>query len=533
MPRSRFQFELQNDFTGGLNVGENPQHLAANEFPDVKNLDPLHRGGLRLRGAILAEGGALSNEAVSLYAYERTAAATQLIHADGVGVYYRTSGTWTAVDATYPGDVSFTVFKDRLYMANGNASHYTQRWDGSTLNALGDTDAASPNWNNDITSPTASGSVGNAPVGKHLATWRGVMWIGNTLENDRADAHPNRIRWSHPNWPEDWYERHYIDVDEGRDGDYIVGLVPAGDHLLVFKQQSVHAIYGNPPEGFSVVTLTNDIGAVSEQAIVSSDQGIFFFSWPNGVFRYNGKSFDWLWERLYSLIEDGSINASYADDTMIGWGNRRLWVSTVTGSETTRCCTFVMDPRLGKEGAWTWYKGVGLGPFVEWKPPGEDAKLISNSVGNDQLVTTDNYGTTADDFGSGDVHIDSYVVTPFVDLGSSVAKKKWGRPQFQLYGGAESTIYCTSYQDYDDVDEFRTFQLYTTLVGDGAVWDTDDWDDGLWGNADGANATVVEYGPPLGTAYAVALKVEGPKSENVGFGLDAITWKYIPRKIRN
>lgn len=530
MARSRFQFELQNDFTGGLHLGENPQQLAADEFPAVQNLDPKHRGGMKLRGGITALGGALSADAVSLYMYERTAAAAQLVHANNTGVYYRTGGTWTAIDATYPGDVSFAVFKDRLYMANGNASHGTQRWDGSTLTALPDADGAG-SWNNDITSPTASGSTGNAPLGKHLAAWRGCLWIGNTLENTGADAHPNRLRWSHPNWPEDWYERHYIDVDEGRDGDYIVGLVPAGDHLLVFKQRSVHAIYGNPPEGFSVVTLTNDIGAVSEQAIVSSDQGIFFFSWPNGVFKYNGKSFDYLWERLYPLIEDGTINASYADEAMIGWGNRRLWLSFPTGSSTTRCCTYVMDPKLGKEGAWTYYN-LGTGPYVEWNPAGEDAELITNCVGEDQLATTDNYGTHVDDYTGADVHIDSYVQTPFVDLGTSVNKKKWGRPQFQLVGGSDSTVYVTSYQDYDDTDSFRTFQLYTTTTGTAGVWGTDVWGTGVWGS-DGDKATVVEYGPPLGTAYAVALKVEGPKSENVDFGLDAITWKYIPRKIRN
>lgn len=516
----RIDFITLEDFTGGINVRENTFQLAQNETPECLNVDFDQRGGFRLRGGVDAYGGSLAADAQSIFMFERTTGAAQLLVADGTNVVYKTGGTWTTAGAM-SGYVSFSTFKNKVYCANGSS---VASWDGSTWTAMADPSGAG-SWNNNIESP----NQGDVPVCKYLTAHRGVQFAAYTTEG--GTDYPNRIRWSHPNFPEDWMETHFIDVDWGVDGDEIVGIEPMGDHLLVFKQRSVHAVYGSPPEQFEVYPVNTEVGACSPEAIQATDAGVFFYSWPDGLFRYDGKKFDWVHEKIHSLIQDGDVDGSYSEEIQLGWGNRRLWLSVPFEGSTTRSRTFVMDPALSKEGSWTQYD-LPLGPFCEWRAAGDDAFLLANYVGGAQLVQTDQYDQPFDDpDGVSTNHIDSYYRTRWIDLGTVAFKKRWKRPQIVLRGGTDGTVLVEGYKNYDATIPTRHFSLQTTAEAAAGAWGTAVWDTDVWGRDIGVQSEL-ERGSQLGNAFSVALKFYGPAT-NVDWGIDAITMKFIPRKVRN
>ena len=51
-----------------------------------------------------------------------------------------------------------------------------------------------------------------------------------------------------------------MDVDKGEAGDYITGIVPAGDRLVVFKSNSIYAMYGFDSDSFQLVNVTKTVG---------------------------------------------------------------------------------------------------------------------------------------------------------------------------------------------------------------------------------------------------------------------------------
>jgi hypothetical protein len=113
------------------------------------------------------------------------------------------------------------------------------------------------------------------------------------------------LRWSNINDPETWTANDYVDIDKGDHGDYITGLCPMGDRLLVFKSNSVHAVFGFDSDSFQVVTLSNDVGSVPLSSPVATPYGVFFWYADQGVYLYNREGFVWIFDKLSPAVDDG------------------------------------------------------------------------------------------------------------------------------------------------------------------------------------------------------------------------------------
>ena len=50
-----------------------------------------------------------------------------------------------------------------------------------------------------------------------------------------------------------------MDIDVGERGDVITGLVPLADRLLIFKNNSVHALYGFDSDSFQLTALSREM----------------------------------------------------------------------------------------------------------------------------------------------------------------------------------------------------------------------------------------------------------------------------------
>jgi hypothetical protein len=514
---SRIELINARDFTGGLNLSPNVMQLGEAESPDLSNVDISERGGFRLRKGVDTYADALTADPLSIHGFIASSGTQQVIVADGTNLKYTTGTTWSTL-AARTGPCTSVMFKNNMYLSNGVSGMC--KWTGAVATTL------AQGFNDDLSAPVA----GKAPIAKFSAVYKGSVFVANTVES--AVAYPNRVRWSHPNQPEDWVSYHYIDIDPGADGDEITAMVPFDDRLIVFKRKSIHVVFGDPPEGLSTYPVSHEVGAVSQAAVAASESGVYFFDWPGGVFRYNGRQIEWLFERLSAAIKNGDINSSQYSKVQLGFGNRRLWVSVPTSGSTTVNSVYVLTPALGSGGAWVQYD-LSVGPYFNWTPSQTGTALfLAGYAAGDRLLKLDQPRTT-DEFGAGAVHIDAHYQTPWFDLGQPAMKKRWRRPEAVLLDGQDAEVRVDVMRDYDPNNAVRQFHFTTTASAeDVMVWGPGY---GLWGDPWGGSvdeAWVVDRGSPIGAARAVSLRFRSPLND-VDWGVNAFVLKVTPRKVRS
>lgn len=345
----------ERDFRAGLNLRADAFALAEGETPDVQNMDFDPRGGFSMRQAYAPfNTGALPASPHSMFDFATASGTQQLLVGANKHTYYSTGTDFTSIGTTWTSTnpQRAVTFNDLLYVQNGVDA--PRKWTGSAASTLTQT------FNDSISAP----DNGDMPIAKCIAVHMGYVWVANTYES--ATNYRNRLRFSHPNKAEDWRTNDYIDIDIGHDGDEITALAPFGERLLIFKRNSVHALVGYSPDTFQVLPVSVNAGAVSQEAVVVTDYGAFFFNWYDGVHLFNGSEVKWQWERLVPAMWDGRIPNTYVGGTTLGWLNRRLYVSVPWESSTVNARTFVFDPTLGKQGGWTAYDN-GFGPMFQWR----------------------------------------------------------------------------------------------------------------------------------------------------------------------
>ena len=546
------------DFTGGLNLDANIFQLKKNQTSDLLNVDINPKGGVSQRyGIEQMNTSAVGSLSAGNFFAERLhpwqGASRQLMLSTNNKVYYATTGNFSPVqvggvdivtDNAYGASYSSwnTGANPVLYIARG-AGYPVSKWTGTTCTNLS---TSAPTWQEDLTSPSGT----HAPKGEFIATHVDRLWIANTTEN--GASFPNRVRFSHPLFPESWRSTDYIDLPAG--GDKIVGIVPFSGHLLVFKKRAVFAIYGYSEDTFQVVELTRSLGATNANAIALTDVGVFFFSHPDGVFLYDGRGFKDIFGNLRRLVVDGEITETSLDAISLGYANRRLVLSLPKGDEvtgsgvtydssvtaydyellkydgqsrSTRVTTsYIYDPSIGSDGAWTAYKtsdGYGLIGATDYIDDNGNKYHVAAHPYQPYVLKFDVYGKYKDNITGTDVSFDSYYVTPWMDAGNISAKKFWRRPDFIMLQQQDGTsVAVTVYHDWDQLHEVKSFTMTQTAIDDtGTTWSS--WNEPDWGS-------VHSRADSLGLSRAVQLKIAGNGTDP--WSVNALSYKYNPRKIK-
>lgn len=518
------------NFTGGLNLRADAFQLSEGESPDLLNVDLDPRGGFTLRdGVDVLNSTALSVKPKAIFSFATASGTKQIVVQQDSDLAYSTGGNFTSINPdalTTSGTMTAVEFNEKLYVCR-NAENAAVSWDGTTSAVLG---------------TTLDGTAGNMPKGKCIAAHGGYVWVANTIEG--GTSYPNRVRFSNANQPTQFPANYYIDIDTGHDGDYITALVPFHDRLLVFKANSVYAIFGYDAFSFNVQPVSQAVGTISQASVTVTDYGVYFFSWPEGVMRYDGSGVEWVFERMWPKIQDGTINSGSQSTITLGWINRRLWVSVPYGtSQTTNNRVFVLDPslarrtrygsRLGREGGWTMYD-IPCGPFLEWQPPNSAATFLACHA-NSTCVLKLHQTTYTDKLTSGGsaALIDSYYTTRWMDAKNPALIKRWKRPEIVLRGtSSQVTLTVDVWRDYDTANIVRTLNLQTNAPGASAlVWGTGLWGTGSWAGDSSESEEIHRLGT-LGRGRAVRLRVNGPSTAGVKWAVDSITFKFIPRRMR-
>lgn len=378
MPRS-VKLLSTSSFSPGLRLDVDAFQLRDGETSDCLNVDLDVRGGIAQRRAVTAmntSSAPFTSAIHSLFTFAKTDGTEQVLAGSGKYTYYSTGTNFTSIGTTWTSSnrQRACAFRDALYIQNGVDA--PRKWTGSSVSNLAQT------FNDNLASP----NDGDMPIAKTICAWQGYVWVANTYES--ATAYGSRVRFSHPNRAEDWRTDDYIDVNVGEDGDEITALVPLADRLLVFKRHSVHVITGYDPDTFST-NFVAAVGAVSQEAVASTEYGVYFFSWPEGLHFLGERGVSYQFDALYPAIRDGDIPDAYNAEITVGWLNRRVWVNVPWGASTKNARSFVLTP--GKQGGWTQYD-TPFGPMVEWRRFSSESHglaAVAGGLDNPRVVRVD------------------------------------------------------------------------------------------------------------------------------------------------
>ena len=558
-----YRYDEKSDFKGGLNLRADQFNIAENESPALLNVDVDPRGGVRRRDAVTkVNSTALDDDIVSLIShYEEgqnqvlaavaTATETKLLWNDNVtGDFDGTvsyGGTDVQFDTTQPPrGVTFNgytyIVNGKFLTSTGHTTYSVVRWsgaDGSTA----------------LATPDIDGSDGHFPNARYTTTWAEYIWVAYTLES--GTTHKNRVRWSKVNDAENWTAADYIDIDIGEDGDHITAIIPDADRLLVFKENSVYAIYGFSSDSFEVRNITRTAGCRDGSQPVAATAGIFFWYAEEGIYLLSYDALAWAFERIKPAMtyDVGQPALTLGTAPSLMWFDERLWVSVdyqsddnVSGSnQNNRRNVFVWDPSLTETGAWMRHD-INARSLLAYRPTGDThlgiaATSVITDVAEFNRISKLDQNADVDDYGAGSAdEIVSYYQTGWFIGNRPTFPKRWGKTRTVLLADNNLRIYMYIYKDYD-LSGWVSPSYYKDITGmdSPATWDTDPsgsgdgvWDTSEWQAAGTSDRYLFARWPTVGTAQAISLrfKVSPSVSKRGKWGVTSIIGMYRTRRLR-
>jgi hypothetical protein len=545
------------DFTGGLNFDSNVFNLSDNQTNDALNVDFNPRGGVSTRWGFArsnttAIGGVSAGnlKPYRLFAWDNSSRRVMIAtdtkvysypsvaygeaQADDTGI--STNATFGSAFASWDQDSVST-----LYVTCGTG-YNCAKIDGTTVSTL--TASGTGQWQNDLANPNGT----HMPRSQVIATHLERAWVADTYEN--SNAYPNRLRFSHPLFPESWREDDYIDIVAG--GPRITAIVPFGGSLFVFKDHAIFAVYGFNEETFQVVDISRKLGAPSVNCVIGTPNGIYFYTNPDGVFFFDGTTIKDIFKPIRPMFIESEITEGAVVGISMGYANTRLYFSVPTGNDVANILTynssveayeedarkydgfsravlptktFVYDPNVGS-GAWTAYKtadGFGLVSPIDFLKNSGDIEHVAIHPYQPYLLKIDKRENgDQDNIAGTNTPFESYFVTGWQDAKNVSAKKFWRRPEFVFRKGTQaSTIQVFVYHDWDSYDPIKSFYLSSPAGEDDGNWTG-------WGPPEfGANHV---FADSLGLARSVKLKISNTTGDP--WAIYSIVYKFNPRKVK-
>lgn len=535
-------------FTGGLNLRRNEFSLMPGESPDLLNIQIDERAGFSTRPGwerwnatdIVATPTGSNWDPKHGYIHPISDGNFGVYVANGTTVYVSsTAASFSSLAITAgasPHIADFASWGDTCYIACGYPNSTYYQTDLGTATAL--TPPTNATYNDDYTAPAG----GYMPRAEFIEAHAGYIFTAHIREDFDGGGlanYPNRLRWSHPDEPEDWATNDYIDIKIG--GGRITGLKSFRDHLLIFKENSVWALYGYGTESWQLIQVGTAVGATSPAAITKSPNAVFFYglSKRSGIYIYDGSGEpEYISEPIRPLFDD--LLLADQGNVYLGWTGRRLWVSVPWNDGaggTYPGSVFVLDPSVGN-GAWMLHRpALGkLNGIIE----GADA-LIDSPIGlmhgdsgaacvieldklsnaNDQILDDSSLSNFPVKYRTGWIYADKPEV-----------RKSWRRPRFIVGTSATALDLNVSVLHNYDNTNIANSQILELVADGSAVWGSFNWGDGTqWGGLPtGSTIMRTLSGQGLGVASAVSLMFEtNPDFLGKPWNISGIELKYRER----
>lgn len=574
-PPDAYRYEEKADFKGGLNLRADQFNIAHNESPAMLNVEVDPRGGVRRREAVTKiTSTALSDDIVSLFTHYEVGE-NQILASVNPSTAPSTTEIYFNEDATgdFFGPVAYSdgvlSFSSAQPAAGVTFNGYTYIVNGSMLTSPNSTGAAIK-WHGDNSplpydpanpptaypgylTPDLDGSDGHFPCARYVATWAEYVWAAYTLES--GVSHKNRVRFSKVNDAENWTATDYVDIDIGEDGDHITAIIPDGDRLLVFKQNSVYAVYGFSRDSFEVRNVTRSAGCREGTQPTASPAGVFFWYAEEGVYVVTNDSVAWIFERIKPAmtyaVGQPALTLGTAPSLM--WFGERLWVSVDYQSDdnlnqsnqNNRRNTFVWDPSLGPKGAWVRHD-INARSLLAYRPSGGTHRGIAATSAlagaaaftrisrlDDETADVDTYDAATE--------IISYYQTGWFAGNRPTFPKRWGKTRTVLLADSDTDIVMQIYKDFDLSGYWAAYSKSVVGLGAAATWDsspsgsgTGVWDESDWEAQGTSDRYLFARWPTVGTAQAISLrfKITPTVSKRGKWGVTSIVGLYRTRRVR-
>jgi hypothetical protein len=563
-------FNQKNDFTGGINYRADQFQLAANESPDILNLEIDPRGGIFTRAGyrflnqepFVVQSGAPWNPK-AIFNYTSGEDGPMVIVGTGYQiaspsatvyegtVFYSTGGDFTEVPIQYSNEIkiyspngpSFAQWEDKLYIAVGSIAAYAQGsvvWTGDTATDAVFLNQSGPTWQK-YELPVG----GYFPLCQQIITHANKMFAAHTYEG--GTEYPNRLRWSHENSPENWYDDDFIDINIGGEG--ITGLQIVDGQLIIFKPKAMFLLMGYDADNFQLVELSTTLGIDYPWQCVAGDGGVYFFDYPKGLFFYNRNGIQDIFVKLRPILINNQVNKNAIDKISVAYINQRCWLALPYNGTAAppdyAAVNFIFDQTIGEFGSYTLFQsadGYGMWGGIDWRSSDDTAYSLAMRKDSNFVVEVDNYNNNEDDVWD-DIEeeivlteFNSTYRTSWFDDDRYVQEKTFVSPEFVMKEVESDTqIKVNVFYNFDSTTVARSQTITLSPISTGGIYGT-----GVYGTAVYGVSTVgasIFVGNPLGKANSIQLEFIGPSDTVTNtpgreWGINSISYKYKRRNIK-
>jgi hypothetical protein len=326
-------------FGRGLNVSAGPYSLREGYVDDPSGLGAECRDLMnvtsRRRGNVCRRDGCVDVVTLSPSTPEINGLSVIGQDASSFAVISTSDGDLRAVSSAVPSVVSTLVLSGLSTSAPWRFVRAPVQ--SSAGPAWGMNGVDTPRWTTGAGSGAAEtntwvASTGTVPNGSLLTTYENSLFVSGVA------AYPYRVYWSYPGEPLHWPTASVVDL--GKDSaDPITAIVSLGPNLLVFKERGIWVIYDS--ETGANRKIADNVGTLSPESVVATEQGCFFLDPQQGVMVTDGAaarpvslqiatalngltitqlssaSASFIDAHLYLSVQEGSTRVVYDYDTVL------------------------------------------------------------------------------------------------------------------------------------------------------------------------------------------------------------------------
>lgn len=234
-------------------------------------------------------------------------------------------------------------------------------------------------------------------------------------------------------------------IVETSDGKPITGMVAGAQRLTIFKENSIHELFGTRPANFQMKPVTDNLGCAAGRSI-QVVEGMMYFLGNDGIYRYNGGSAPKSEFAIPVQNYVRQINRAYADKSVSWTKEGKYYVAFPTGSNQKNNLVLEYDIQFNTWNVWEMNDEFSVGCV-------QANNALYGGDKNGLFIKFDG----SDKDAGGDIAYE-WVTKPYA-LTSLAAKSRW----FRLWVVAEvpPMSYMNIYLNESDVSE--SWQLIKSI----------------------------------------------------------------------
>lgn len=268
----------------GINTAVPSRDIKDSQASDMLNLDSHNYPALSVRPGFIPVGSSHTGDDNLLFSYKNDI----LCKIVNGNIYAYIENEWEykgQLPFTPSAKMDYTNFMDNIYIATEDNKvveiDVENDWDINTLS--------------------------DAPEAKGITTHANRLYT----------IYDNILHYSGLRKPDDWNtvdESGKIQIDT-TDGEKLTAVTTFSSHVVVFSPHGIYELYGTGPYNYEVVTISNEIGCISNSSVVELKQQLYFLG-VDGIYVYNGGTapykISWAVEKIINRINKDAVEKSCA-----------------------------------------------------------------------------------------------------------------------------------------------------------------------------------------------------------------------------